>query len=57
MNPHDASCPRGRWLLRRRDEEGWTGLFWVVLFREGPPCECSQDVDCSAAEQSAARDG
>ena len=48
MSPHEAGCRRGAWLLRRREEFGWSGMFWIVVFTEGPPCTCV----CSAAEQS-----
>jgi hypothetical protein len=52
MTPHEAGCHRGKWLIRRRKEHGWTAMFWIVVFSEGPPCTCSGRADCSAAEQS-----
>lgn len=39
MSPHEAGCARGDWLTVQPKR----GLFWVVLYREGPACDC----DCS----------
>jgi len=40
MTPHEAGCHRGKWLIRRREEHGWTAMFWIVVFSEGPRCTC-----------------
>ena len=57
MSPHEAGCDRGKWLLRRREEFGWSGMFWIVAFSEGPPCTCSAGGRLFSSEQSPARDG
>jgi len=40
---HKAGCARGDWLTVQPKR----GLFWVVLFREGPACDCGAAGDCS----------
>lgn len=52
MNTHEGDCSRAAWLVKQPRK---LGLFWIVLFQEGPPCDCSP-ADCLAPEQSAARD-
>jgi hypothetical protein len=49
MPAHDAGCSRGQWLVRQPFDRG---LFWVVLFQEGPACTCR----LFSAEQSPERD-
>lgn len=34
---HARGCVRADWLLARPK----LGLFWTVLFQEGPACDCS----------------
>jgi hypothetical protein len=48
MPPHEPGCVRGDWLVNRPK----LGLFWTVLFQEGPACDCARRPDCSAPEQS-----
>lgn len=36
MSAHARGCIRGDWLIARPK----VGLFWTVLFREGPACDC-----------------
>lgn len=36
MTAHARGCVRGDWLVARPK----LGLFWTVLFQEGPPCDC-----------------
>lgn len=36
MIAHARGCVRGDWLISRPK----LGLFWTVLFQEGPPCDC-----------------
>jgi len=49
MHAHEADCQRGAWLVRQPFDRG---LFWVVLFQEGPACTCR----LFSPEQSTARD-
>ena len=37
MTAHAPGCARGDWLTVQPKR----GLFWVVLLREGPACDCS----------------
>jgi hypothetical protein len=52
MNPHEAHCVRGRWLLEQ-PRPGLLGLLAVVLFQEGPTCTCR----LFSPEQTPARGG
>jgi hypothetical protein len=36
MIAHRRGCVRGDWLIARPK----LGLFWTVLFQEGPVCDC-----------------
>lgn len=44
MTAHARGCARGDWLKVQPKR----GLFWVVLYREGPACDCpAAGDDCS----------